>query len=75
MQSHLVSRGFEAVELLKHEKFNILVTDFQMPGFDCVELLAWCRNNYVHVPVVFMSATADLVDREKTPSKTVAQFY
>lgn len=51
--------GLKAQELLKKEKFDLLITDFNMPHVDGAELLFWCRKNNLHMPVIFVTATVD----------------
>lgn len=48
--------GLEAIELLKVEKIDMLITDFHLPQKNGVELLHWCRGNDIHVPVIFTTA-------------------
>ena len=58
--------GLAAKLLLeKDPAFDLMMTDFRMPNMDGVELLAWCRENAIHTPVIFLSADARLFDREK----------
>ena len=43
MMSYVVysaSSGIEALEILRHEEIDVLVTDFNMPGMDGSELIA-----------------------------------
>jgi len=58
--------GLEAKEILEQDKsFELLISDFRMPRWDGVQLLEWCRLNNIHVPVIFITANADLFTREK----------
>lgn len=57
--------GQAAIERLKKETFDILITDFRMPRVDGVQLLAWCREQKFHFPVIFLSANANLIDAEQ----------
>jgi CheY-like chemotaxis protein len=50
-----------AIELLERGDFDLVVTDFQLPAGTGLDLLAFARRRFPHLPVVLMSA---LVDRE-----------
>lgn len=73
MTAMLESFGLEVIgtgaaeEAVKHlsAPFDLLVTDFQLPGMDGVELLNECRSRHLHVPVILLSARVELVPREK----------
>jgi len=65
LQSEIVSDGAAAFEKLQTGKFDLLITDFRMPKLDGVELLKKCRENKIHIPVIFQSSDADLAPREQ----------
>lgn len=58
--------GLEAKELLKKEKFNLLITDFKMPGLNGIELLAWCNKEKINSPMIFMTAETNLIPEESS---------
>lgn len=60
----VASDGEEARMLLADRDFDVLITDFRMPRMNGVQLLNWCRANGKHLPVVLMSANADLLASE-----------
>lgn len=51
--------GEEARKLLLTEKYDLLLTDFNMPNLDGAELLFWCRKNNHHFPVVFITGAPE----------------
>lgn len=57
--------GIEAKEKLEMRHFDILITDFQMPRMNGVELLFWCRKQGLHLPVIFLSANIDRLPMEE----------
>lgn len=53
-----VPNGLAAKEILKSQKFALLITDFKMPGLNGVELLQWCRKQNISSKIIFMSGAA-----------------
>ena len=60
-----VSNGEQAFLELMKSPYDLLLTDFRMPVLDGVELLQKCRQNGIHIPVIFHSSDADLAQREQ----------
>lgn len=52
-----VSDGVEALDLLRLDPHDLLVTDFHMPRLDGVELIRALRSAGVQIPAVLVSAT------------------
>ena len=59
------SNGEDAVQILSSFSIDVIITDFQMPKMDGIELLKWCRTREVHIPVIFISANAHLMKKEE----------
>ena len=59
------SDGSEALQKLKEEKFDLIITDIMMPGIDGIALLKKVRKDYPHLPVLFITgvATPEVVER------------
>ncbi len=57
-QVTVARNGTEAWELLQSTKFDVLVTDYQMPGLTGEEVCTALRIHYPdwHLPVIFLSA-------------------
>jgi DNA-binding NarL/FixJ family response regulator len=51
--------GFQALELLRREAFDIAVFDLSMPGMDGLELLARARTLCPQMPVVILTMRAE----------------
>ena len=49
-----------AVEMLRDQSFDLLLTDFQMPDMDGFELLAHVRENYPNLPAIMMTGHASV---------------
>ncbi|UUX93248.1 PAS domain S-box protein [Methanoplanus endosymbiosus] len=45
----------EALHMLEKEKFDVIVSDYQMPGMDGIEFLAEVRNNYGNLPFILFT--------------------
>jgi len=54
------SSAVEAVELLKKQKFDMVITDFKMPEMDGLELLAHVREHYPDTQVMMITAHANI---------------
>ncbi|MDQ3231707.1 MAG: response regulator [Pseudobdellovibrionaceae bacterium] len=61
----LAESGKQAIEILKTNPIDLIITDFQMPEMDGLDLLKWCRSHSIHIPVVFTSASGRPVEREQ----------
>lgn len=47
--------GIEAVEVLAHERFDVVITDIRMPGMDGLELARYMRKEHPDTDVVILS--------------------
>ena len=55
-----VSDGAEALDLLKNERFDVVVTDMRMPQIDGMELLEHIKNNIADTAVIMMTAYGNI---------------
>ena len=55
-----VGDALAAVEVLRRESFDLVLTDFQMPDMDGFELLAHVREHYPDLPAVMMTGHASV---------------
>jgi DNA-binding NtrC family response regulator len=53
-----VSNGREALERVKAENFDVVITDIKMPGMDGIQLLQGIKKHDASLPVVIMTAYA-----------------
>lgn len=51
--------GVEALELLQHEKFELIISDMKMPNMDGFELLKTVKQEYPNINVIIMTAYGD----------------
>lgn len=49
------SNGAEAMNILKAEPVDLLITDYHMPRMNGVELIRWSRERLPHVATVMMT--------------------
>lgn len=61
------SNGFEALRLLPRERYDVVVTDINMPDIHGLELLSFMRKSEAHAttPVVIVSTEGAERDRER----------
>jgi len=52
------SDGIEALQMLKEEKFDLMISDIKMPGIDGIALLKKTRRYYPDLPVLFITGVA-----------------
>lgn len=59
-----VSDGFKALEVLRNNKIRIVITDFNMPEMDGIELAARVREQYsgTHVVLVTGNKLSEIVE-------------
>ncbi len=56
----LAANGLEALDLLKEEKFDLLITDIKMPGMSGIELLKEAKRLQPHLLVIIITGYATL---------------
>ena len=59
------SSGEQALELVRHRRFDLILTDYAMPGMSGVELCQAIKGNIdtSHIPVVMLTAKRELTDK------------
>ena len=62
-----VPSGFEALRLLPRERFDLIVTDINMPDINGLELVSFVKSNpaYRSIPLVIVSTESSERDRDK----------
>jgi len=50
--------GVEALENLRNDKFDLMITDIKMPDVDGLQLLKKVRRHYSKMPVLFVTGVA-----------------
>ena len=70
MDKHTVTEardGVEALELLTHGKFDLLITDYQMPRMKGNELAAKVRTLSPSLPILMVTAYAERLGNHDNP--------
>ena len=59
--------GFEALRLLPRERYDLIVTDINMPDINGLELVSFVKGNqaYRSIPLIIISTESSDRDREK----------
>jgi len=59
--------GFEALKLLPHHSFNLIITDINMPDINGLELVSFVKKNqnYKHIPLIIITTEGSKRDKEK----------
>lgn len=62
-----VKSGFEALRLLPREKFDLVVTDINMPDINGLELVRFVRNSERHknIPILIVSTQTSEQNRNR----------
>lgn len=55
------SSGQEALDILRKQKIDLVITDIKMPGMSGLELAGIISKNYPSVKILFMTAVTDLI--------------
>ncbi len=54
----IATNGYEALEMLKHESYNVMIVALNMPGLTGLELLAEVKRNYKNTRVIIFTGNS-----------------
>ena len=69
------SDGFKALELLERDQYRVMITDFNMPGMNGIELAARVRNEHPATRVVLVTANAIPVIIQGAASAGISEIF
>ncbi|MBF0539814.1 MAG: response regulator [Nitrospirae bacterium] len=55
-----VSSGREALELLRHDSYDVVITDIKMPGISGIELIQEIKSLGIETPIILMTAFVEV---------------
>ncbi len=61
----LAADGYEAIELIKKQSYDIIITDLKMPKMDGLEVLQWIKKNSPASKVIVITgfSTPEIAER------------
>jgi two-component system chemotaxis response regulator CheY len=59
------SDGFDAIEKIRHEDFDLIITDINMPHMDGLQLIRNIRGMGLATPIIVLSTRGEETDVEK----------
>lgn len=59
-----VSNGIEALDFLKNQPVDIIISDYRMPKMNGIVLLRNCKRNYPDIPFILISSHMPELDDE-----------
>ncbi len=65
--AHEANTGFEALKLLPLERFDLIITDINMPDVNGLELINFVKTNpnYKHIPMIIVTTERSNEDKER----------
>ena len=59
--------GFEALKMLPQQKYDLIITDINMPDINGLELINFVRNNsrYQQIPIIIVSTERSEEDKKR----------
>jgi len=59
--------GYEALEMVKHNAYDIIIIDLKMPGMSGTELIRVINHKFPDLPVFLMTGHGSISDEEELP--------
>ncbi|MBC8276958.1 MAG: response regulator [FCB group bacterium] len=67
--------GLEALEILRNEQFDLLITDIGMPKISGIELIRRCKDSYPGLPSIIITGHATPKDAVEAINLKVARYF
>ncbi len=70
------SSGFEALKTLPRYKFDLIITDVNMPDINGLELVSFVKHNplYQHIPVIIITSEISAKDEARGRALGAAEY-
>jgi YesN/AraC family two-component response regulator len=66
--------GEEAIEKIKDNNIDLVISDIKMPRMDGIELLNYVHDHLEKIPFIFISGFCEMIDPKEAFSKGVVAF-
>ena len=73
-ETKAASNGEDALELLRQERFDVLLTDIRMPFMDGLSLTHEARRLYPELYIIIFSAYADFTNAQRAMQENVTRY-
>lgn len=70
----VASDGYEALELIRKNTYNIIITDLKMPKMDGIEVLHWIKKNSPSSKVIVITGFSTPEIAEKSIASGAAKY-
>lgn len=74
-KTKVASSGEEALEILKKEEFNLVLTDLKMNGMDGINLLEEIKNNYTNTYVMLITGFGTIKNAVEAMKKGALGYF
>ncbi len=76
LEVHLANNGFEALKLLPRYRFDLIITDINMPDINGLELINFVKKNpnYRDTPLIIVTTEGREQDRDKGLALGAAEY-
>ncbi len=70
------SSGFEALKTLPRYRFDLIITDVNMPDINGLELVSFVKHNtlYQHIPVIIITSETGTRDEQRGRALGAAEY-
>ena len=66
--------GIIALMKLAKNKFNLILSDINMPNFDGIQLIEYLNQNNINIPLIFLTSLQDSETLEQTRKLGAKEF-
>jgi len=76
IESVEVNSGFEALKTLPHHKFDVIITDINMPDINGLELISFIKKHpqYKDIPIIIISTEKSTEDKKRGLALGVSEY-